>query len=94
MERNIKFSSVRQLQGCGVGASKCAKCGVGDNFREVKLPGHSLAVPEVTIMSSDSAYTSVVVVDSEAPLINSTSNTTANSKVTLSHVRTFNEMDL
>ena len=73
-----------------------AKCGVGDNFREVKLPGHSLAVPEVTIMSSDSAYTSVVVVDSEAPLINSTSNTTANSKVTLplSHVRTFNEIDL
>ena len=41
-----------------------------------------LAVPEVTITSSDSASTSVV--DSEAPLINSTSNTTASSKATLS----------
>ena len=46
---------------------------MGNNFREVRLPGHSLAVPGVTIMSSDS----VVVVDSEAPLINSTSNTIA-----------------
>ena len=41
-----------------------------------------LAVPEVTITSSNSASTSVV--DSEAPLINSTSNTTASSKATLS----------